>query len=184
MIDDKDRIGYFGASDISYIMAKNLDTASFGKWWMTKLGLYHNDFETLSMNAGTNKEHQILDSLNVPGMVHDRQIIIEDLLLRVNLDGDNGKKIYECKTFKAEKGFNCSLQYRRQVNVQMFASGIGEAEIVAYGLCEEDFENYCLPIDRERLLEIPISYDDAFISSFLCRIEWFAKCLKEGRMPR
>lgn len=183
MIQDHDRSGYFGASDVSFIMARNLNTPTFRNWWMTKIGMSHNGFESISMNAGTNKEHQILDSLGIP-MTFDRQIIIEDIKLRVNLDGDNGIKIFECKTHKAENPYKCPLNHKRQVNVQMFASGLQEAEIVSYGLLEEDYNNYFLPIDRKRRKETPVKYDKQFLSDFEKRITWFADCLRKGVMPQ
>ena len=52
MIHSKDRSGWFGASDTAQIMGK-WDTATFEKFWLEKLGIYHSDFENLSMKTGT-----------------------------------------------------------------------------------------------------------------------------------
>lgn len=106
MIQSKDRSGYFGASDTDYIIG-NTNTASFAKWWLTKLGITSNTFENEAMNAGNNFEHKILDSLRFP-IEYDTQIILEPLLLRINLDGNTDDTIYEVKTYRYEKGFKVS----------------------------------------------------------------------------
>lgn len=181
MIKNHDRSGWFGASDIDYIVG-NWKTKSFLKWWNAKLGLYHSNFSNISMNAGTNKEHQILEYLNIP--YFDKQIRLPSLKLRVNLDGNSADTIYEVKTHSAEKPFKVPLKYKRQVWVQMYASGMRKAYIVAYGLKEEDYKNYFLPIDKERLQEIPIEYNDDFIQNeFLPKIKYLARCLEQGCLP-
>ena len=43
MLSDKDRSGYFGASDTSYIIG-NWKTKTFTNWWLVKLGLAQNNF--------------------------------------------------------------------------------------------------------------------------------------------
>jgi hypothetical protein len=181
MISNHDRSGWFGASDIDYIVG-NWKTKSFLKWWEQKLGLNTSHFSNRSMNAGTNKEHQILEYLGIPYM--DKQIKIPSLKLRVNLDGNTVDEIHEVKTYAWEKGFKVPLKYKRQIWVQMYVTGWRKAYIQAYGLKEEDYKNYFLPIDKDRLQTIPIEYNEDFIQNeFLPKIKYLAKCLEEGCLP-
>lgn len=181
MISNHDRSGFFGASDTDYIVG-NWNTKSFLKWWNTKIGFDSSRFSNRSMNAGTNKEHQILEYLGIPHF--DKQIRLPSLKLRVNLDGNDVDTIYEVKTYSADKQFKVPLKYKRQVWVQMYATGIRKAYIVAYGLKEEDYKNYFLPIDKKRLELIPIEYNDAFIQNeFLPKIKYLARCLEVGCLP-
>ena len=182
MISSKDRSGWFGASDIDKIVG-NWNTKTWMDWWLTKIGVMRNDFESVAMNAGTHKEHQILEYIN-PFMEKDKQILIPELRLRVNLDGNVENHIFECKTHSAEKSFVISKKYRQQVNVQMFAFKTREADIVSYALTEEDYKNYFLPIDSDRLFYHPIAYEEQFIEKiFLPRIEYLSLCLTEGVLP-
>ena len=182
MIASKDRSGYFGASDVGYIVG-NWKTATFEKWWMQKLGINRDHFENKYTSAGTHYEHRILESLGIP-MEYDKQIIIEDLRLRVNLDGNDSDTVYECKTFGFEKGFKMPKKYIQQVQVQMFASGLRKAKIIVYGLLEEDYDNYFNSIDPDRMDEITITYDEQWINEvFLPKLKYLAQFLKEGRFP-
>ena len=182
MIASQDRSGYFGASDVSYIVG-NWKTATFEKWWMQKLGINRDHFNNRYTLAGTHYEHRILESLGIP-MELDKQIILEDLLLRVNLDGNDADTIYECKTYKFEKGFNMPKKYIQQVQVQMLASGLRRAKIIVYGLTEDDYDNYFNPIDPERRNEFIIEYDERWINEvFLPKLRNLAQCLQEGRFP-
>ena len=182
MIADNDRSGYFGASDTPYIIG-NTETKSFEKWWLEKCGIHHNTFTNDAMCAGTHYEHRILEHIGVESM--DKQIIIEELKLRVNLDGDMNRKIYEVKTYRHENGFKVPKKYVNQVNVQMFATGIRSADIVAYGLIDYDYRNYFNPIDDERLSFHPVEYDELWINNiYLPRLRYYAECLKKGVMPR
>lgn len=182
MIADKDRSGYFGASETDKIIG-NWKTATFEKWWMQKIGINRDHFDNKYTLAGTHYEHRILESLGIP-MELDKQIILEDLKLRVNLDGNDADTIYECKTYGFEKGFKMPKKYIQQVQVQMFASGLRKAKIVVYGLKEEDYDNYFKPIDSERRDEILITYDERWINEvYLPKLKHLAQCLKEGRFP-
>lgn len=182
MILSHDRSGYFGASDVSYILG-NRGTASFKKWWLTKIGIVQNNFENIAMNAGTHWEHRILESLGIP-IETDKQIIIEDLLLRVNLDGNTDTAIYEVKTHNLENPFKVSKKYREQVQVQMYATGYREAYIASYGLSEQDYKNYFNQIDKKSLLLHKIEYDEEFINQvFLPNIKELAQMLNAGVMP-
>ena len=177
MIETKDRSGWFGASDTDYIVG-NWNTKSFTNWWLIKLGVHRSDFESVAMNAGTHKEHQILDYIGIEET--DKQILIPELLLRVNLDGNTTDTIYEVKTYSADKEFKCPIKYKRQVWVQMYATKYKKAYIVAYGLKNEDYRNYFLPIDKDRVKEIPIEYNEEFIvTTYLPRLVYLADCLKK-----
>lgn len=182
MIASKDRSGWFGASDVDKVVG-NYNTKTWRKWWLEKIGIDKNDFTNNAMQAGTWYEHRILKSLGFE-IELDKQIIIEDILLRVNLDGNTEDTIYECKTYNHEKGFKVPLKYKRQVWVQMYASGIRKAYIVAYGLVEDDYKNFFNEIDKDRLELIPIEYNEQWIhTEFLPKLRVLVDCLKRGIMP-
>ena len=182
MIADKDRSGWFGASDVDKIVG-NWKTATFEKWWMQKIGINRDHFDNQYTLAGTHYEHRILESLGFP-MEFDKQIVLEDLKLRVNLDGNTEDTIYECKTYKWEKGFKMPRKYIQQVQVQMFASGLRKANIVIYGLTEDDYNNFFREIDPARRDAVVITYDERWINDvYLPKLKYLAECLKEGRFP-
>lgn len=181
MIQNHDRSGYIGASDTSYVVG-NWNTKTFKKWWLTKLGIAKNELNNKYTRAGNNYEHKILDALNVHNLEKDKQVIIDRL--RVNLDGSTNTCIYEVKTYKADKEFKVSKQYWRQVQVQMYATKIHRAYIVAYGLTEYDYKNYFNQISRNRIQLIPIEYDRDFIEKeYLPKLRELTSCLKRGAMP-
>lgn len=185
MIQDHDRSGWFGASDTDHIMG-NWKTKTFKSWWLTKLGLNDNHFSNRAMNAGTYYEHSILD--HIGAQRKDHQIILPDLQLRVNLDGDGPRLIFEVKTHKAEKPFKVSKSYWRQVQVQIYAKNRIEgcmplAWIVSYGLTEEDYKNFFNDIDPERIKLHHITYDPAFIVEYLERLAYLRECLLKGVFP-
>ena len=102
MIQNHDRSGYIGASDTAYVVG-NWKTKTWEKWWMQKLGINQDHFDNKYTLAGTNWEHRILESLHLPDLEMDKQVIIEDLRLRVNLDGNTPFRIKEVKTYQWEK---------------------------------------------------------------------------------
>ena len=179
MIADKDRSGWFGASDTCYICG-NWTTNTFAKWWLTKEGISSNNIETRAMLAGTHYEHRILDYIGVKE--RDKQILIPELRLRVNLDGNDETTDYEIKTYKLDNGFTVPKKYVQQVNVQMYASGL-KGKIVAYGLTEENYKNYLLPIEKDRLSYHDVEYDNTFISEWLSKIKYLAHCLDRHVFP-
>lgn len=182
MIDSKDRSGWFGASDTDRIIG-SFNTKTFIDWWLIKEGVTSNNFESAEMNAGTHWEHRILEYVN-EDMEMDKQILIPELRLRINLDGNTEDTDYECKTYKANKVFKVPLKYKRQVWVQMFGSKFRKAFIVAYGLTENDYKNYLAPIDEERLGLFPIEYNEDFIdNTYLPRLKYLVRCLDEGTFP-
>ena len=182
MIDTKDRSFWVGASDAERVMGK-WDTITFTEWWLTKLGINNQGFNNRYVSAGSHYEHRILESLGIQ-MELDKQVIIEDLRLRVNLDGNTANCIYECKTYKLENGFTMPQKYLRQVQVQMFATGIRKAKIIVYGLTDEEYDNYVLPIDPDRILVFDVNYDETWINEwYLPNLRYISQCLKEGRYP-
>ena len=150
MIQSQDRSYYIGCSDTSVVVGK-WNTKTFEKWWLEKLGIYKNTIKTDAMLAGTNYEHKILKSLEIVDLEMDKQIILEELRLRANLDGNTNTCIYEVKTHNINKEFKVSKQYWRQAQVEMFASKIHNLKIVSYGLTENDYKNYFNNIDKKRI---------------------------------
>lgn len=192
MIADHDRSGYIGASDVRFVIG-NWKTKTWEKWWLQKLGINTDRFDNRYTVAGTNWEHRILDSLHIPDLEKDKQIIVEDLLLRVNLDGNTPCRIKEVKTYKVDgisgdisrfKAHQCPQRYWKQVQVQMFGSEIFGADIVAYGLVEADYDNFLREIDPERRQEIPVEYDKKWVETvYRPKHLILADCLKRGVFP-
>ena len=183
MIADHDRSGWIGASDTAMVIG-NWKTKTWEKWWLQKLGINQDHFDNCYTVAGTHWEHRILESLGLPDLEMDMQFMIEDLRLRVNLDGNTPTCIKEVKTYKAEKGFKVPKKYLDQVMVQMYGSGIHRADIVAYGLEKEDYDNFFREVDRKRLQEFPVSYDPKWIEAvYLPKLRILAECLKKGEFP-
>lgn len=192
MIASHDRSGYIGASDVQYVIG-NWKTKTWERWWMQKLGINTDHFDTRYTIAGTNWEHRILDSLGIPNLEKDKQIIVEDLLLRVNLDGNTPSRIKEVKTYRMDgvsgdiirfKAHQCPTRYWRQVQVQMFGSAIFGADVVAYGLEEVDYDNFLREIDPQRRQEIPVEYDRKWVETvYLTKHMILADCLKKGVFP-
>ena len=150
---------------------------------MQKIGINRDSINNKFVLAGTHLEHKILESLGIP-MELDKQIILEDLRLRVNLDGNTDDTIFECKTYQLVRGFKLPRKYIDQVQVQMYASGLRKAKIITYGLKDEDYDNYFLDIDPSRRDEIVITYDKRWVEEiYLPRLTYLAECLKEGRWP-
>lgn len=184
MIASHDRSGYIGASDVQFVIG-NWKTKTWEKWWMQKLGINSDHFDNRYTMAGTNWEHRILDSLQLPNLERDRQFIIEDLLLRVNLDGNLPDRIKEVKTYQWQKGWKKTpKKYIEQVQVQMFGSKIFGADIVAYGLEEADYDNYLRDVDPRRLQQIEVPYDRKWVEAvYLPKHLILCDCLRRGVFP-
>lgn len=179
MIHSQDRSGYFGASDTAVIMG-NWTTKTFERFWMEKLGLLKRDFANTAMRAGTEYEHRILDYLGI--VQRDRQIIIEDLKLRVNLDGET-EIIHEVKTHK-KPVFVVTKPYWQQSQVEMFAAG-KNLEIVSYQMTESEYKNFFLPIDGRRIGKHQVAYDQQWIEcEYRPRLVVLVDCLRQGVWPR
>ena len=192
MIADHDRSGYIGASDVQYVIG-NWKTKTWEKWWMQKIGINTDHFDNKYTIAGTNWEHRILESLHIPNLEMDRQFIIEDLRLRVNLDGNTPTRNKEVKTYKIDgvsgdinrfKASQCPQRYWRQVQVQMFGSKIFGTDVLAYALEPADYDNFFREIDPRRLKEIPVEYDQSWVDTvYLPKHMILADCLKRGVFP-
>lgn len=181
MIRDHDRSGWFGASDVRHIIGP-WRSKSFDRWWAVKLGLIRDEFHTDAMCAGTAYEHPILEAVGAEEM--DKQILLPELRLRVNLDGNNGSHILEVKTH-GKPDFRPPKAYLQQVNVQMLAMGRdATAEIVAYRLEPEDYKNFFRPVDPGRITRWPVARDEIFLRKFLWRLRYLRDCLVGGRWPR
>ena len=192
MIQSHDRSGYIGASDVQYVIG-NWKTKTWEKWWLQKLGINRDHFDNMYTKAGTNWEHRILESLHIPNLEMDRQFIIEDIRLRVNLDGNTPTRNKEVKTYRLDgashdialmKASQCPPKYWRQTQVQMFGSKIFGTDLVTYGLEEADYNNFLRDIDPGRLKEIPVAYDQKWIETvYLPKHMILADCLKRGVFP-
>lgn len=178
MIRDKSRAGWFGASDTARIMG-NWDTLTFRLWWLEKLGIRTNHIKTDATQAGTAYEHKILSAIGVKKM--DRQIKFRVLRLRVNLDGEDRDTITEVKTHKGD--FKVSKAYWQQCQVEMLAA-IKKCRIVSYQLTDAEYENFFLPIDKDRIAVWPIDRDNEFLRcEYLPRIAYLAGCLRRRETP-
>lgn len=178
MIHDKNRAGWFGASDTARIMG-NWDTLTFRLWWLEKLGIRTNRIKTDAMQAGTAYEHKILSAIGVKKM--DRQIKLRVLRLRVNLDGEDRGTITEVKTHKGD--FKVSKAYWQQCQVEMFATR-KLCRIVSYQLTDAEYENFFLPIDKDRIAVWPIERDNEFLRcEYLPRLAYLAGCLRRRETP-
>lgn len=187
MIKNKDRSGWFGASDIKFIMG-NWETTTFIDWWQTKLGTKANSFSNVYTLSGTHKEHQLARHYaekNNEKIYTDRQVKIRKLRLRVNLDCETKDKIIEIKTHKfTENKWKMPKEYEWQVWVQMFATKKRKACIYAYAMTEEDYNNFWLDIDNARVEEIPIEYNESWVEEeMLPRLVYLCKCLKKKKTP-
>lgn len=178
MIHNKSRAGWFGASDTARIMG-NWDTLTFRLWWLEKLGIRTNHIKTDAMQAGTAYEHKILSAIGVKKM--DRQIKLRVLRLRVNLDGEDRETITEVKTHKGD--FKVSKAYWQQCQVEMFATR-KLCRIVSYQLTDAEYENFFLPIDKDRIAVWPIERDNEFLRcEYLPRLAYLAGCLRRRETP-
>ena len=170
MIRDKDRSGWFGASDTAFVMG-NWHTQKFYLWWLEKLGI---------VVAGTAFEHRILSTIGVLEM--DRQIKIRKYRLRVNLDGEDQDMIHEVKTYSVPS-FRVTKSYWMQCQVEMFAAQ-KKCRIVAYRLLKEDMRNFFNPIEKERISYHPIEFDGRWIQEeYIPRIKHLSQCLKRRETP-
>lgn len=182
MIHDYDRSGYIGASDVRYVMGC-WQGKTFENWWREKLGLCRSGFGNRYTRAGNAWEHRILHSLGIPGLELDRQFLRQELLLRVNLDGNTRDCIYEVKTYRRKNGFHPAPWHRWQLQVQMFCSGIPRGELVYYGLGEGDYSQVG-PVDGRWLQRIPVAYDRAWVEQqYLPRHMQLARYLKNREFP-
>lgn len=183
MIRNKNRAKYFGASDTHSLMS-NWQTKTFMQFWLVKLGVAVNDFDNVYTMAGNAYERKIAESLGLK-MKFDRCVKIPKLRLRVNLDAETKDCIYEIKTHKAtEKEWKLPTNYWQQCQVQMFATGKRKCKLVAYPMEEENYENFFLGIDKDKVEIFDIAYDEQWIANeYLPRLVYLAECLKKRKTP-
>jgi hypothetical protein len=102
----------------------------------------------------------------------------------VNLDSETKDTVVEIKTYKkTEKAWVVPKNYWMQVQVQMFATK-KKGKILAYALTEEDYNNFYLPIEDDRVSEHDIPYDEQWVKNeYLPRLVYLAECLKKRKTP-
>ena len=183
MLRNFDRSSFIGGSDTHTIMS-NWETKTFMKFWLVKLGVATNDFSTVYTMAGNAYERRIAQSLGLK-MKFDRCVKIPKLRLRVNLDAETKDCIYEIKTHKAtEKGWKLPTSYWQQCQVQMFATGKHKCKLVAYPMEEENYDNFFLEVDKDKVEVFEIAYDENWINTeYLPRLVYLAECLKKRKTP-
>lgn len=190
MINQKNkraRVGTFGASDTHYIMG-NWATATFLNWWQSKMGIKDISFRNNYTLAGTHKEHQLADwyeqKYNVK-LRRDRRHRVPFSKLVINYDCESKEEDIEIKTYKfnADKDWVYPRNYWEQVQVQMYG-GKKKAKILAYGLLEDDYENFYLPTDENRIKIFDIDYDKDWVyNEYLPREKYLEWCLKKRKTP-
>lgn len=179
MIHNHDRSGWFGASDTATIMG-NWKTKTFANWWLVKMGITQNHFNSIQMQTGTALEHRILEYIGITKM--DRQIRFPSVLLRVNLDGEDRREVTEVKTYSGDQ-FHVTKPYWMQSQVEMAVTG-KRLRIAAYRVTPEDYLNWFLPIDPERLSFHPVQFDGEWVvDRYLPRLMYLAECLRKGAFP-
>lgn len=147
------------------------------------MGIPQRSFTTRAMMAGTYYEHRILDAID-RAMRKDHQVLIPELRLRVNYDGDKNGTIHEVKTHAVNKAFSVSRTYWMQSQVEMFAYPTNDLVIDAYGLEPEDYQDFFREIDHRRITEHPVSFDARWVRDiYLPRLRVLARAMEEGRFP-
>ena len=183
MLRNKSRNNWIGASDTHYVLG-NWATKTFLQWWLIKLGVTKNDFSNVYTMAGNAYERRIAQSLGLK-MKFDRCVKIPKLRLRVNLDSETNDCIYEIKTHKAtEKNWELPKNYWQQCQVQMFATGKHKCKLVAYPMEEENYDNFFLEVDKDKVEVFEITYDVQWVQTeYLPRLVYLVECLKKRKTP-
>ena len=187
MISNTDRAYWFGASDSLKVISPNHTTQTWQKWWREKQGIEESDFKgNIYTEAGTRFEHPILEAFD-KGINKDRQLLIEDLRLRVNYDGDKNGVIYEVKTHKINKPFEITPYIEAQVQTEMYVwqecmDEFNGLRILSYGLTEEDYRNEAPTvedIDVDRIKVHKVKYKKKKVKHFLDCLKPLVDELKE-----
>ncbi len=177
MISDKSRDYYIGASDTHFVMM-NFDTKTFQRWWQTKIGAEVMEIESVYTIAGNIYEQRILDEIFVP--YRNEQFIVGQL--RVNLDGRTDQEVVEVKTSK-KPYTKVRTDHWQQTQVEMFASCMSRARLVAYEMEEADYE-YIRDIDLDRLKTFTIEYDEEWVlNEYMPRFNYLTFCFNEEVTP-
>ena len=184
MIKDHDRSLWIGASDTSYVMG-NWKTETFSKWWLQKLGDNKDHIQTKAMKVGNAFEHKILDVMPRV-LLKDDRISIPELWLRVNYDGTGYDYICEVKTSKND--YKLSKAHWQQAQVEMLAwiwltGNIPDLEIAAYKVTEDEYRNYFTPINTDRIVILPVEYDESFAEKYLEKLKVLHECIEKGVKP-
>lgn len=188
MIKDHDRAYWFGASDSQKILTPNHDTKTWQAWWRVKCGLEDPEFTGNRYTAaGTRFEHPILECFDKK-INKDRQIIIEELRLRVNYDGDLDGTIFEVKTHQALKPFEMTPYIYAQCQTQMYVwrqtrDDFKGLYVLSYGLLDRDYENLeptVDDIDFDRIKVQKVKYSKGHVKRFLKALEPLAEELKQN----
>lgn len=184
MIKSTDRSKYWGASETSKIVG-NWNTKTFMDLYLVKLGVIENNFTNTYLMAGNAYERKIAESLGLK-MKFDRCVKMPKLRLRVNLDAETKDCIYEIKTHKAtDKEWKPPLAYWQQCQVQMFATGKHKCKLIAYPMTDENYENFFLEVDKEKVEIFDIEYNEQWIQNeYLPRLVYLCKCLKNRKTPK
>lgn len=183
MLKNLDRSRWIGGSETHYVMS-NWQTKTFMQFWLIKLGIQDNKFSNVYTMAGNAYERRIAQSLGLK-MKFDRCVKIPKLRLRVNLDSETNDCIYEIKTHKAtEKKWELPKNYWQQCQVQMFATGKHKCKLVAYPMEEENYDNFFLEVDKDKVEVFEITYDVQWVQTeYLPRLVYLAECLKKRKTP-
>ena len=177
MITDKSRDYYIGASDTHFVMM-NFDTKTFQRWWQTKIGAEVNEIESVYTIAGNIYEQRILNEIFVP--YRNEQFIVGQL--RVNLDGRTDQEVVEVKTSK-KPYTKVRTDHWQQTQVEMFASCLTKARLVAYEMEEADYE-YIRDIDLDRLKTFTIEYDEDWVLNvYMPRFNYLTFCFNDEITP-
>ena len=184
MITDKSRDYYIGASDTHFVMM-NFDTKTFQRWWQTKIGAEVMEIESVYTIAGNIYEQRILDEIFVP--YRNEQFIVGQL--RVNLDGRTDQEVVEVKTSK-KPYTKVRTDHWQQTQVEMFASCMTKARLVAYEMEEADYfstwmaEQTIRDIDLDRLKTFTIEYDEEWIlNEYMPRFNYLTFCFNDEIVP-
>lgn len=193
MISDNDRRFYVGASDSKWVITPNHNTKTWQEKWLVKLGVAEQeDSGNIYTQAGTRWEHPILEKYAQEIGIEinkDKQIILEDKMLRVNYDGDDGLNIYEVKTHKAANTFEVTPYIDAQCQTQMYVwqetqEDFGKLYVLSYALEDKDYANMnptADDVDFNRIKVHKVKYSKRKAKHFLECLDPLLPSLKEAK---
>ena len=136
------------------------------------------EIESVYTIAGNIYEQRILDEIFVP--YRNEQFIVGQL--RVNLDGRTDQEVVEVKTSK-KPYTKVKTDHWQQSQVEMFASCLTKARLVAYEMEEADYE-YIRDIDLDRLKTFTIEYDEDWVlNEYMPRFNYLTFCFNDEITP-
>lgn len=174
-----DRTGIFGASDVQK-MLMGFNTKGFQQFWFEKTGEVERERSfSKYITAGNLLEEPVIQCIaETEGItLYPSTVPFPDLYhhkLIVNLDaltlGEKETVNYEIKCCGYESVFFGAVVmdkwYRKQVQVQMLASGIRHSKLCYYGVLPHEYEPDFLiapEIDYNRIVQHYIAYDDEWL---------------------